>query len=166
MAVGCKVWQSFEEDSVKKENVRIICVGYFEEELTNYNRIKEIMAQIEQGNILRPEFELVFANKKPTVYAAALFREGEPVFLEGWFVWHIFKGSPDNAVYCLKRIKVGEAGSKETLRCGAPEVIDCSAILSSADAAKLLESLAKGKPLPEFEQRSYRAIFGWGQAAN
>src|SRR5262249_53740423 len=139
---------------------------YFEEELTNYNRIREIMGVIEQGNILRPEFELVFVNKKPTVYAAALFREGEPVFLEGWFVWHIFRGSPDNAVYCLKNIRVGEAGSKEVLRCGAPEVIDCSAILSNTDATRLLESLAKGKPVPDFEQRSYGAVFGWKQAGN
>jgi hypothetical protein len=148
---------------METEGVEIICNGYVEEELTNFDQIEEVMAEIEQGTILRPEFELVFPTEKPTVCAAVCFREAEDGFVEGWFVWHILEESKNTAVYCLKSCKIGQAGSKHVMCCGCPEVIDSSAILSRGDALRILESLVNGEPIRDFEQRSYAAVFGWDQ---
>jgi len=145
---------------MKRDVAQIRCAGYFEEDLTNLDRIEQVMAEIEEGSIRRPEFELVFpiGGKMPPVYAAALFREGGDVFVEGWFLWHILKGSPDNAVYCIKNCEERKTGYKHVLRCGAPEAVNTSAILSRIEAAKLLKSLAKGEPTMGFEKRSYGSV--------
>jgi hypothetical protein len=87
MGAGFKVRRNGEEDYMTRDVVRIRCIGYFEEDLTNPDRIEQVMVEIEQGTIRRPEFEMMFpkGRKMPRLYAAALFREGGEVLVEGWF---------------------------------------------------------------------------------
>jgi hypothetical protein len=135
----------------------ISCVGYVEDEVASGENIQQVMTDMAEGIIERPEFRLVPVppDNRPIIYVGALFREGGEVMLEGWFIWHIF-GRTDVA-YCVNRS--GErVGHKHVLLCGAPEAIDTSAILSTPEAVGLLKSYAKGEPLTGFEQRDFGLV--------
>lgn len=122
--------------------VRIRCIGLFDEPLTEPERIEAVMKSIENGENRRPEFELLVPSRgaERPILAAALFREGTDC-VEGWLVSHSSRVKGESVAYCATRSLDHEAAYKEVLLCGAPESIRACAVLSRTETIDLLQSL-------------------------
>jgi hypothetical protein len=144
-------------------NMRIRCTHYFDEDLTDLQRVGDVMNDIANGKIRRPEFEVVLkkkGQKERVLQVAALFEEGKE--FEGWFVSHPSEDDPRKLVAYRVIDRTASAGCKELLLSGCPETIDISGILSQFEACELIKALVNEEVTAKFERVPYFSIVQLG----
>ena len=147
--------------------LRLRCFGYVDEQIDSMDKAEQLMEEVENGVIERPEVEIVQELEgqerliERLIHMGALFRESGDERCLGWLVSTHDEPTRDNFAYCTANPQRPPNRLDRVLFCGAPESIDESAILQRAEALDLISVLVERGDHSSYVRKSFRDVFGW-----
>ncbi|MEW4564751.1 hypothetical protein AB1K70_19580 [Bremerella sp. JC770] len=124
--------------------MRIRCFGVLDEELPTTEKLVELMHQVENGEVGRPEIEIVDGEgqAEKIFHIGALFREGDGECV-GWLISTRDNAKGKTYAYCMNS-HTPTPQHLTVLFCGSPEIIHPSAVLQLNEVTDFVQKLIDG----------------------
>ncbi|QDT27551.1 hypothetical protein Enr10x_28690 [Gimesia panareensis] len=138
--------------------MRIRCFGDSAKELSTTDKLVDLMRRIENGEVERPEIEVVGGEGQveKIIHIGALFREGSGECV-GWLVSTRENASRRNYAYCVNS-ETPMPQYLNVLFCGSPEAVDQSAVLRVDQVADLVPKLIDGNSTQSYSRKRLTEI--------